>query len=358
MNLKELGWSQTQEKHRENNDLYDLFPGRVISFSGRHYHIITQSGELKAVLSNSFLNSIKTKTQIPAVGDWVRLKKNPKIDSWNVIDLYQRKNKLSRKVAGKKSEEQIIASNIDYVFIVTTVDSDFNLRRLERYLTMVYEIKAKPVILLNKIDKTDDYNSYIRKVEDICNNVPILPISANKGINLELLSEYLKIGITIILIGSSGVGKSTIINALLDYDRQLVGEIRESDDKGRHITTNREMIFLPNGGIIIDNPGIREIQLWSSEEGINILFEDIEELSKFCKFKDCIHEHEPGCAVKKAVKGGRISIDRFNSYKKLLRENEYHSNRRNIYERRKKDKQFGKMTRKIVDIYKYKGKYK
>jgi ribosome biogenesis GTPase len=358
MNLKELGWGQIQEKYQESSELDDLFPGRVVSLSGRHYIVKTLNGELKAVLSNSYLNSVQTKTQIPAVGDWVGLKKNPKVDSYHIIDLYQRKNKLSRKVAGKKSEEQIIASNIDYVFIVTTVDADFNLRRLERYLTMVYEIKAKPVILLNKIDKTENYNAKINELEKICNNVPIIPISADKGTNIESLSEYLKIGITIILIGSSGVGKSTLINQLLGYTRQKVGETRDSDDKGRHITTNRELIMLPEGGMIIDNPGIRELQLWSSGNGISELFNDINEISKNCKYKDCMHEKEPMCAVKKAVKDGQISAERFENYKKLMREQEYIKLRKNTYERRKKDKQFGKMTKKIVDIYKYKGKYK
>ena len=269
--------------------------------------------------------------------------------------VFPRKNKLSRKIAGAKSEEQIIASNIDIVFIMTSADSDFNLRRLERYLSMVYEINAQPVIIINKIDKTKDFEKYEIKADKICKDVSIIAISAKKGKNIDEISKYLKNGITIVLVGSSGVGKSTLINYLLGYSRQAVGETRFSDDKGRHITSIRELIVLPKGGIIIDNPGIRELQLWSSGEGISKLFQDIEEISKSCKFKDCNHEHEPECAVKKAVDEGTITIERLNSYKKLLRENEHLNLRRNIFEKRKKDKQLGKMYRKGHDIRKLKG---
>jgi ribosome biogenesis GTPase len=199
---------------------------------------------------------------------------------------------------------------------MTSADSDFNVRRLERYLSMVYEINAQSVIIINKIDKTKDFEKYKIKAEKICIDVPIISISAKEGKSIDEISKYIKNGKTIVLVGSSGVGKSTLINYLLGYSRQMVGEYllgysrqmvgetRKSDDKGRHITSARELIVIPNGGMIIDNPGIRELQLWSSGEGISKLFQDIEKISKFCKFKDCTHEHEPGCEVKKAVEEG------------------------------------------------------
>ena len=355
MNLEELGWDQNLSKLLKENDNSDLIPGRISTHSGKHYVVITQDGEHNAIISNSFLRSINQKSDIPTVGDWVGLGINPEVNTYNIRFVFPRKNKLSRKVAGTKSEEQIIATNIDIVFIMTSADSDFNVRRLERYLSMVYEINAQPIIVINKIDKTNDFEKYKIKAEKICKDVPIVTISAKEGKCIEGISKYTKIGKTIVLVGSSGVGKSTLINHLLGYSRQAVGEIRESDDKGRHITTTRELIVLPDGGIIIDNPGIRELQLWSSGEGISKLFADIVETSRFCKFKDCSHEHEPGCAVLKAVEEGTITIERLNSYKKLLREKEHLSIRRDIFEKRKKDKQLGKMYRTGHDIRRYKG---
>jgi len=341
LNLKDLGWNSTIGDFIRENKITDLIPGRVTNQNGKHYKIMTQDGEKSTILSNSFLNSINNKSEIPAVGDWVALKKNMEVNTFHILILLPRKNKLSRKVAGTKSEEQIIASNIDIVFIVTSLDQDFNIRRLERYLTMVNEINAQVIIILNKIDKCKDLNKYIKETEKISQKIPILTISAKKGNNIEEVIEFVKTGKTIVLIGSSGVGKSTLINQLLGYSRQAVGEIRQSDGKGRHITSSRELIMLPDGGMIIDNPGIREIQLWSSGEGISKTFQDIEELSWLCKFRDCCHESEPGCAVIKAVEEGNLNIERLNSYKKLIRELEYSQIRRNTYERRKKDKQFG-----------------
>ena len=356
LNLKDFGWNSSYNIYIKEKQKKDLIFGRVIKQNGKNYKIISEYGEENAILPNSFLNLIKNKSDIPAVGDWVGLKKNIELKILHIDFVLPRKNQLSRKVSGKKSEEQIIAANIDLVFIITSADQDFKVRRLERYLSMVYEINAKPVIILNKIDKVNNLDKYLKETESLSKNVPIILISAKNGINIDEVKNYIKPGETIVLIGSSGVGKSTLINFLLGYSRQSVGEIRKKDGRGRHITTSRELIILPNGCMLIDNPGIREIQLWSTGDGIKKTFEDIEEISKDCKFRDCLHENEPGCAVKKALDEGTLSIDRLNSFKKLIREQEYSELRRNIYEKRKKDKQLGKMYRQGSNIRKIKGK--
>lgn len=356
LKLSDLGWNPIIEDYFKGLNIKNLIPGRVIKYSGKQYKIITIDKEINATLSNSFFKTIKQKIEFPSVGDWVGLKNIEGFQTYQIISLFPRKNKLSRKVTGKKSEEQIIASNIDIVFIITSVDRDYNIRRIERLLSMVYEINAKPIIILNKIDKNLEYNKYLKETEEIFKNIPIIAISAKEGYNVKKVSKFIETGKTVVLIGSSGVGKSTLINQIIGYSRQNVGEIRESDGRGRHITTSRELIILPEGGMLIDNPGIREIQLWSTGVGISKTFEDIGKLSQFCRFKDCIHDQEPGCAVKKAVDNGDLSIERLQSYKKLIREQEFSQLRRNIYERKKKDKQLGKLYRQAEYIRKYRGK--
>ncbi len=355
MELSDIGWNKNIQNNYQKLGIDNVHLGRVIFHSGKQYKIITRDGELTAHLSKSYINSIETKSELPSVGDWVCLKQIDEFRPYQIIKLIPRKNKLSRKVSGEKSEEQIIASNIDIVFIVTSADQDFNIRRLERYLTIINEIGAQPIIILNKIDISDKINQYISEIKDNLRGVINLSISAKTSENIDEIMQYIKPGNTIVLIGSSGVGKSTIINNLLGYKRQIVGEIREKDSKGRHITTSRELIILPNGGMIIDNPGIRELQLWSSELGISKTFEDIDELSRKCRFSNCKHDTEPGCAVKKAIKHGQLSQEKVDSYKKLIREQEYLNNRRNIFEKRKKDKKLGKIYRQGKSIRKYKG---
>jgi len=322
LELSDIGWNKNIDAKYQKLGIINVILGRVIFHSGKQYKIITTEGEITANLSNSYINSIKSKLELPSVGDWVCLKQIDEFRPFQIIKLIPRKNKLSRKVSGTKSEEQIIASNIDIVFIVTSADQDFNIRRLERYLAIINEIGAQPIIILNKIDINNDYKQYILEIKKNLPEITKLSISAITMENIDEVKQFIKPGITIVLVGSSGVGKSTLINNLLGYKRQAVGKIREKDSKGRHVTTSRELIMMPNGGMLIDNPGLRELQLWSSELGISKTFEDIDELSRQCRFTNCTHNTEPGCIVKKAIEIGQISQERVDSYKKLLREQE------------------------------------
>lgn len=357
MNLDRIGWNKEYSKILLSiSSESEIIPGRVSSFSGKHYRILCEKGEQMGILPNSFLNTISEKSEIPAVGDWVGLVQVSGVDLFHIRYVFPRTNKLSRKVSGNASEEQIIAANIDIVLIVTSLDNDFNLNRLERYLSMVYGINAIPIIVLNKIDKVDDSQRYVDKIRGIASDVRIVPMCAQSGVGIDNIRSLSKSGTSLVLVGSSGVGKSTIINQLLGHIAQDTGDTREDDDKGRHITSSRQLFLLPQGGTIIDNPGIRELQLWSSKDGLKRQFNDIEKISLLCRFSDCHHEDEPGCAVRDALELGTISRNHYENYLKLLKEKEFLDIRRNTFEKRKKEKKLGKVYRTGKDIRRMKGK--
>jgi len=233
----------------------------------------------------------------------------------------ERKSKFSRKVPGKIVDEQVIAANIDYTFIVCGLDNDYNLRRIERYLTLAWNSGSSPVILLNKMDICKDVSAYISEVEAIAPTIPVRAISATLSVGVDIVETYCKSGITVVLVGSSGAGKSTIINILLNNNLIKTNKVREDDNRGRHTTTRRELFILPSsGGLVIDTPGLRELQLWSEDEDVSGSFNDIEELATFCRFNDCKHTSEPGCAVKNAILEGYIDEKRFQNFLKLQKE--------------------------------------
>lgn len=298
--------------------------GRVALEHKRMYRVWTEQGELLSEVSGKFSYEAISREDYPAVGDWVVL--NPRYDEGRgtIQRVMPRKSKFSRKSAGTTAEEQIIATNIDTVFLVNSLNEDLNLRRIERYLLLAWESGANPVIILSKADLCgEDLENKIAAVETVAIGVPVIPISSETDQGLESLDLYLDIGKTIALLGSSGVGKSTLTNRLLGEEKQLVKDIRHDDDKGRHTTTHRELIQLPNGAILIDTPGMRELQLWESPEGLSGAFSDIEELSNECKFRDCEHQNEPGCEVRAAIENGILPLDRLASYNKLLKELAY-----------------------------------
>lgn len=320
MNLEQIGWNKAlQEEYQAQLDLgYEV--GRVFLEHKGLYRVITMQGELLAEVSGKLRFAAEGLHHYPAVGDWVLLKVRLAEGKGTIHTLLPRKTKFSRKIAGLTTEEQVVAANIDYVFIVTALNQDFNLRRIERYLILAWESGARPIILLSKADVCQDNKTKRSQVEAIALGVPIVIVSSHTGQGLDELSSYIQSGITVALLGSSGVGKSSLINALYGQDIQRVNVIRQGDDRGKHTTTHREMIFLPRGGVLIDTPGMREIQLWESATGLSESFQDVEQLAEQCRFSDCQHKEEPGCAIREALEAGTLASERFTSYQKMQRE--------------------------------------
>jgi len=328
--------------------------GRVSAQHKTICDIIIQEDMIQAAISGAMRRIGKQ----PVVGDFVVLLDQSEFHSYTIVDILPRKSCLARGSAGENSEEQAIAANIDNIFIVTAVGKDLNLRRLERYLTIVHSSGANPVILVNKIDLIDEpeQEHAMEKTQEISGDVPVIAISALSKDGLDELKPYIKPNETVALIGSSGVGKSTLINAFFGETIQKTMSVREDDDKGRHTTTVRQLFILPNGGIFIDNPGIREIQLGDSSEGIDRTFSDISDLALNCRFKDCTHNNEPHCAVQNAVQQGIISQERLDSYHKLTDELAFQSEKAEIGLKRLEKKKYKGLSQSARKYREYTGK--
>ena len=320
MNLSELGWDPFFDQHLTQIKKDDYAPARVAREDRQVYLAYSEYGELSARVSGRMRHSARSRADFPAVGDWVVVEPRPEEDKATIHAVLPRKTKFCRKVAWARTEEQVLAANVDTVFLVAGLDRDFNIRRMERYLTLALESGAQPVIVLNKADLCPDVGSRVEDCESIAFGVPVHAASALTSDGLEALRSYVGTGKTVALLGSSGVGKSTLINSFLGSDLLKVGEVREADSRGRHITTARQLVVIPDGGVIIDTPGMRELQLWADEKSLEGSFEDIEDLAAECRFSDCRHDVEPGCAVKAAIEAGSLDAGRLRSYLKLQRE--------------------------------------
>jgi len=279
-----------------------------------------EQGEYLAEIAGKIRYHAEDRDDLPAVGDWVGIAPRPEEGRARIECILPRRTKLSRKVAGRGVSEQIVATNLDTVFVVSALNREFNVRRIERYLAVVWDSGARPVVLLNKADLCANAAARAAEVEMVALGTPVHLLSALAGTGLEAVREYLARGETAAFVGSSGVGKSTIINMLAGAESLRVQAVREDDDRGRHTTTSRHMIFLPGGGMVIDTPGMRELQLWDSEEGVAQAFGDIATLAQRCKFRNCSHRGEPGCAVEAAILSGLLEHERLENHRKLQAE--------------------------------------
>ena len=315
--LRQFGWDEFFAERFPAGD--GLIPARVVAEHRSNYRVQTAVAPAAACLAGKLRHRAGCHADLPAVGDWVAVQSPAGNGDLVIHDVLPRRSKFSRKVAGERTDEQVVAANVDYVWIVTALDADFNLRRIERYLTLAWDSGASPVIVLNKADLAAGAESKRWEVESLSPATPVHAISSLTGEGLGDLAGYLQNHATVALLGSSGVGKSTLINALAGTILQETGSLRE-DGKGRHTTTGRQLIRLPGGGLIVDTPGMRELQLWDAGAGLADTFSDIDDLAAACRFSDCQHAEEPGCAVTAAVQQGLLPPERLASYQKLQRE--------------------------------------
>ena len=318
MTLARLGWDATfADAFSQWSGDSDIEPARVVIEFNHIYRVWTPAGEVDATSSGRLKHQAVRKSDLPAVGDWVIIRKRQAHDQAAIVGVLPRRSRFSRKVAGNVTDEQIVAANVDVVFLVMALDADFSLRRLERYLLTARESGAAPVIVLTKPDKAQSLVDQIEAVRQAAGELPVHVVNPRQGEGLDQVTAYLASGRTAALLGSSGVGKSTIINRLVGEDVQKTREVRVSDSKGRHATTHRELVVLPNGGLIIDTPGMRELQLWDVGDAVRETFDDIETLAAGCHFTNCRHRGEPRCSVKEAVTAGTLDQGRLDNYLRL-----------------------------------------
>lgn len=331
--LSQLGWNHFFQQQLSLEEWEGFFAGRIVEQERSEIRLLSLNGLKTLKITNSMPQFV--------VGDWLLLNADGSFNR-----LLERSSLFKRKAAGTKINSQLIAANIDTMFIVSSLNQDFNLNRIERYLILANEAMVEVVIVLTKLDRCDDSLPYLDKIRDIDPLLNVLTVNALEYDSVMQLEPWCGQGKTVALLGSSGVGKSTLVNTLVQDNKLQTNSIREDDAKGRHTTTSRSMHMLPSGGLILDTPGMRELQLFDCEQGLDETFSEISDLVSQCKFSDCNHENEPGCAVREAIEDGSLDQRRLANYQKLMREQEHNS--ATIAEKRAKERDFGRHVRSVI----------
>lgn len=344
MILAEFGYNEQLEQLRIENNLKGYEIGRVISEHKKRYIVKTEKGEFEAGITGHLRHSARRREDFPAVGDWVSLTIYDS-DLSIIHNILPRLSVISRQAVGKSGALQIIATNIDYALIVLAVDRDFNINRIERYLTICHSAKVSPIVVLTKIDLIEEQKlaEIIEGVGQRIKNIPVIAISNETHDGCEILANLMEKGKTYCMLGSSGVGKSSLLNNLSGRAIMKTDAISKSTSKGRHVTTHRELIVLDNGGILVDSPGMREVGIVDTAQGLETTFDSIVSLSHNCKFTDCTHTNEHGCVIREAVAKGEIDESSYENYLKMEKEKVHFES--SVTERRKKDRDFGKMVK-------------
>ncbi|MEM7351614.1 MAG: ribosome small subunit-dependent GTPase A [Acidobacteriota bacterium] len=341
--LIHLGWTEDRIEDARNYTEQGLEVGRIVLEHRHRCTVATAQDDLEAEVAGRLLHQADDTQGLPVVGDWVAIQRT---DTGAMVHaVLQRGPTLSRHAAGRRTREQVVAANLDTVFLVMGLDGDFNLRRLERLLVTAWESGAAPVVVLNKADLCDDLEDRRQAVELTAPGAPVVAVSCLLGQGLGALRSHLVPRRTVALLGSSGVGKSSLINSLLGEERLRTGTVRAGDDRGCHTTTHRQLVELPGGALLIDNPGLRELQLWAGDAGLGQAFDDVAALATGCRFRDCTHQDEPGCAVRQSVVDGRFDSARLDSYHALERELQSSAIRRDQAARRAAGKKAQAMYR-------------
>jgi ribosome biogenesis GTPase / thiamine phosphate phosphatase len=315
LDLESLGWDASLAEAFRPYEQDGFVPARAAVEHRIEYVVYTAHGELRAELAGR----LRHDEEHPAVGDWLAVAARPDEGRATINAILPRRSAFVRKVAWAETKPQVVAANVDVVFVVCGLDLNYNIRRIERFLTLAWESGAQPVVLLTKADLCDDVEAYVLEVESVAFGVPVHAVSAPHGDGVETVRSYIPHGKTAALLGSSGVGKSTLVNALVGEEVLATNEVRE-DGRGRHTTSHRELVPLPEGGVVLDTPGMRELQLWDAASGLESAFQDLDALAGECRFSDCAHGREPGCAVRAALASGTLDVERFESWRKLQRE--------------------------------------